>query len=235
MKAFYLTPAPYAISAIALHRLKVSRFAELNDPFEFAAQEILDWQQIPQFDDAKKSLNEHTGLVCFAADWINPVLWGHYADKHTGMALGFEVSNDLLTKVAYSRTRTRAQFDFNSSIPTIDDPYIKKLASTKFQDWAYEDEWRLFVDLNTRRKEAGLYFYPFSDVLRLVEVVMGPRCGMQKRDIQQLVDGYETPVKVIKSRLASRDFKVVEDRFRLGLRSMGGRPSSKLKSGRFLV
>jgi hypothetical protein len=33
-RVYYLTPAQFAISNVALQRIKVARFSDLNDPFE---------------------------------------------------------------------------------------------------------------------------------------------------------------------------------------------------------
>ena len=40
MRVYYLTSAEYAISNLALKRIKVSRYQDLNDPFELLAADL---------------------------------------------------------------------------------------------------------------------------------------------------------------------------------------------------
>jgi hypothetical protein len=42
------------------------------------------------FLNTRDDLNREKGLVCFSADWRNPLLWAHYSDKQKGLCLGFE-------------------------------------------------------------------------------------------------------------------------------------------------
>lgn len=34
------------------------------------------------------------GLLCFSEVWDSILLWSHYAEKHAGIVLGFDVSAD---------------------------------------------------------------------------------------------------------------------------------------------
>ena len=87
MRVFYLTGAQYGISNIALRRIKVSRFSELNDPFELLGVSLADKAKRKAFRLTKEKIDKSKGLICFSRNWRNPVLWGHYAEKHTGIAL----------------------------------------------------------------------------------------------------------------------------------------------------
>jgi len=53
----------------------------------------------------KNELAQERGLLRFSRDWHNPVLWSHYASRHTGLCLGFDVPDDCLGPVSYSRKR----------------------------------------------------------------------------------------------------------------------------------
>jgi len=77
---------------------------ELNDPFEFLGVDLSDPDFRRQIKATKKTLSESRGLLCFSKNWHNPVLWGHYADKHRGICLGFDMPEDLPTKVDYVTT-----------------------------------------------------------------------------------------------------------------------------------
>lgn len=174
-RVYYLTGCMPAIASLALGRLKVSRFSDLNDPFELLGVNLGDRAVRKAFRATRDQLNENQGLVCFTRDWKNPLMWGHYAEKHTGMALGFDVPRDMLTEVTYAEKLFDLKLDPVTKRPqkgTVD-----KLIATKFRDWKYENEFRLFVQLDHDEAEGGLYFVPFSENLRLREVVLGPRCA----------------------------------------------------------
>jgi hypothetical protein len=44
----------------------------------------------------RAAVNASQGLLCFGADWSSSVMWSHYADKHKGICLGFDVRRSLL-------------------------------------------------------------------------------------------------------------------------------------------
>lgn len=79
MRVHYLTGTQYALSNIALRRIKVSRFTDLNDPFELLAVDLSDKQHRAAIRATKEELNKDKGLICFSKSWSNPLLWGHYA------------------------------------------------------------------------------------------------------------------------------------------------------------
>ncbi len=55
----------------------------------------------------------------------------------------------------------------------------------------------------------GLYFKPFDERLRLVEVIAGARCCIGwKRSLAETTSGLPGTAKLIKARLSFRQFKV---------------------------
>src|SRR5262245_8592898 len=86
-RAYYLTKSDHALSNIVFKRLKVARFSELNDPFELMGIRLGALDRI-EAENFKEGTNAENGVVCFSEDWLDPVLWGHYAEKHRGVALG---------------------------------------------------------------------------------------------------------------------------------------------------
>lgn len=212
MKLYYLSPAPFALSNLSLRRLKVSRFADLNDPFELLAANLANSQHREAFAEMKRKLNEAKGLICFSRSWSNPLLWGHYADKHTGIALGFDVSDHLIAEVIYTDKRVPIQVDKKTKQVVLDEDHVYQLLRTKFSDWRYEDERRLFVNLDPKSREAGFYFQDFTEHLRLAFVVLGPRCDLPIERIRNIVRDQYPNAKVLKARMAFKTFRVIEDR-----------------------
>jgi hypothetical protein len=197
---------------LALHRVKVSRFADLNDPFELLAVDLADEVYRKAFRETKEQINADKGLICFSRSWSNPLLWGHYAEGHTGMALGFEVSGELLAEVIYAKKPIKIPIDKATNKPDLSEELINRLLRTKFHDWKYEDEVRLFVQLKHETRESGLYFCDFSSQFNLREVVLGPRCELPTSGINALVSQYPSEVRVKKSKIAFSSFRVIENK-----------------------
>jgi hypothetical protein len=217
MRVYYLSSAPFALSNLSLRRLKISRFGDLNDPFELLAANLEKKEHRTAFAAMKNQLNETRGLICFSQTWSNPLLWGHYAEKHTGVALGFDVPDYRLLQVSYTSQRVRIEVNSTTKRLKLDDVLVNRLLRTKFVDWMYEDEYRFIVPLDPTTKESGFFFQDFSDDLRLAEVILGPKCELPIDRVRSLLQTDLHHVKVLKARMAFRTFRVIEDRsFRRG-------------------
>ena len=211
MRVFYLTTAEFALSNIALKRIKISRFSDLNDPFELLGIDVNDKNLRQAFRNTKEKLNRNTGLICFSKHWSNPVMWGHYAEKHTGICLGFDVPDHLLEPVLYKKQLLKIYVNSKTGFPKDSYEIMNKLIRTKFFDWKYENEMRLFVKIDHDTVESGKYFYSFSEELVLRDVILGPRCELPIESVRNIVAGYSSNVKVIKARIAFTRFEVREN------------------------
>jgi hypothetical protein len=211
MRVYYFTGALFALSNVSLRRVKVSRFEDLNDPFELLGVDRGNKVRRAAFLEKKKEINGEKGLICFSKSWENPLLWGHYAERHTGVCMGFDVPDHLLGEVIYAKGLLKIDEDQETGSFKITDSVLERLIRTKFADWKYEEEMRLFVALDEAKGESGMYFYPFSGDLALREIILGPRCELPVAGIQSMIGNLEQPVKVLKSRIAFRTYRVVKD------------------------
>ncbi|QXH92849.1 MULTISPECIES: DUF2971 domain-containing protein [Pseudomonas] len=210
-RVYHLTSAEYAVSNIALGRLKVSRFSDLNDPFELIGLNFREKMARNIVRDFKDAYDAHTGLLCFSGDWAEPVLWSHYAAKHRGICLGFDVPSEYLQKIQYEDERILAELGNNPELANIDPALQDALLRTKSSGWKYEDEYRRFVHLTDAFKEERLYFLPFGPGLELTEVVLGPLCTHSLKSVRELVTSRYPTAITYKSRLAYKTYKVVPD------------------------
>lgn len=166
MRLYHFTSQKFGLLAIKNHRLKIARINELNDPFEFLGWNLQEQRTRAKLRQWKAERNGEFGILCFSSKWSNPLLWGHYADKHQGMALGFDVPDgDLYSPVKYRRTRLPTPADRELVGEDVD-----TLLLTKFSAWRYESEYRCFCRLDESIHENGLYFERFSLTLKLAEV-----------------------------------------------------------------
>ncbi|MEL4016960.1 DUF2971 domain-containing protein [Dryocola clanedunensis] len=207
MRVYYFTSSEYAISNLALKRIKISRYQDLNDPFELLSADLTDQRVRRELRKVKKKIEEQQGIICFSKTWHNPLLWGHYADKHKGIALGFDIPTSMLNEVEYKEELSEI------TVAKCSNPlYIRELSLTKFQHWEYESEYRLHIDLKTLEGESGFYFKYFSDEINLQEVILGVKCNIPISSMRAFFEERHEEVKVIQSRIAYKDFKIVENR-----------------------
>lgn len=83
---------------------------------------------------------------------------------------------------------------------------------SKFKDWSYESEYRLFYKLDELELEGGNYFQCFDDNLVLSEVLIGMECPIPVSRLKAKFEREKLKVRVKKVRMAVREFKIVEDR-----------------------
>jgi len=211
MRVYYLTSEVHAISNIEKKRVKVSLFDDLNDPFELMGFNVANQGQRKVWDTFREYFTTKMGLVCFSNQWQNPVMWSHYGDKHRGICLGFDVSDQILKKVKYI-TR-RKQFHIGQSLDAhrIEPDLISAAIRYKFKEWSYEREYRGIVPLDEKDK-SGHYFVSLNDDFVLREVIIGARCNRTPNGFKDMLLPYANSVKVTKSRLAFQSFKVVRNK-----------------------
>lgn len=213
MRIYHLLSSEHALSNIKHMRMKVARYEDLNDPFELMASELSDKDIRRAVSTLKSHFNNNRGLLCFSKFWGNPVIWSHYADKHHGMALGFDVQDDYVAPIKYRANRLPVKFKKKNKRGGLDSDFVYDLLHTKYKHWKYEDEIRLHVDLNKCDTENGLQFTSFEDVgLELKEVILGHSCNSKLARTRKLVNSTYKNIKVFKARLAFRRFAVVPNR-----------------------
>lgn len=217
VRVYHLTSPEHGISSISLSRLKVARFSEVNDPFELMPLHAHNPETRKLMVRFKDWQNSKKGLLCFSENWTNPMLWSHYADKHKGICLGFDLRpGSEVQKVIYKEKRPRMKLDTLEDPSSIPKDIQDLLLLTKFKGWEYEHEIRRFVDLSKAKQENGLYFLPFDENLRLKEVILGVRNVLSLEDIRKLTKATNPAAFVLKTRLEyRRGFRIVCDgRFR---------------------
>jgi hypothetical protein len=197
MRVYHFLPAVHALDEIRKKRIKISEIDQLNDPFELWCVSQEDRQLRLALREYKKEMTKRFGMICFCKHWHNPLLWSHYADKHRGMCLGFDVDDRGLRTVDYLEERS------DLTMPPTKES-ADELLFTKYRDWQYEEELRNWFQLDER--EAGHYFYPFDDFVQLKEVIAGPLCTTPNEDIQEAGS-----IIITMARLAFRTFRVVEN------------------------
>ena len=208
-RVYHLTSAEHGISNIALGRLKLARFSDLNDPFELIAANFREREVRKIVRNFKSAFDAQTGLLCFSEDWAEPLLWSHYAAKHRGLCLGFDVPRNLLEKVKYQDDRLRTELDANADPMQLPTELQQALRCTKYRRWEYECEYRRFVPLEEATQEGRFHFVPFGQELQLAEVILGTECVLSLDTVRTTVQMRYPLAAVFKARLEFKGFHIV--------------------------
>ena len=210
MRGYYQTSQEWALDAIRNRRLKLSRLEEMNDPFELLGVALKTKKDRADFQQIKRELHDEIGVLCFSKIWRNPVMWSHYGDRHNGLCLGFDLLNEWTFPVSYKGLRLKEEVE--SKLSQDQDSLGHMLLTTKYKHWKYEQEVRMVIRLKHAVSEKGLYFLPFCNALKFREIIIGARNSLVPLDIVSKIADEDSGVKITKSRMAFRSFRIVKNR-----------------------
>ena len=211
MLVYHLLPEKFALGNLRLRRLKVARLDDMNDPFELLGATLQKKEHRDALRGFKSEMDRFWGALCFSRSWSHPMIWSHYADKHRGICLGFDVPEDKAIPISYKAKRLEFDFERQLSKDTRDEKLGLKLMTTKFDGWKYEDEVRLLLSMeNETTAESGLHFFNFGQELNLREVIVGARSTLAKQIVREALSPEDRNARLIKARLAFNTFTVTE-------------------------
>ena len=97
------------------------------------------------------------------------------------------------------------------------------MLTTKYKHWEYEEEVRIIVRLeeSIRDPEDDHYYVPFTNKIRLREVVTGPLFKSPLEDFRIDIGIDVSEVELIKSQLSFESFEVVPSCDRDGVSKVG--------------
>ena len=203
MLAYKFLDEEFGLKTLREQRLKISTLDDLNDPFELLPYNMKDKNLRRALQNTRKDIGRNRGILCFSAGWRDPVVWAHYARKHFGFCLGFDVPDEVCKRIRY--VSERLPFP---TVPVLAD--ADALIFTKYANWQYEQEIRIWAALD--EQEDGLYFSKFSDQLRLVRVISGARCVVSRQEIEHALGSLADDVALVKARAGFTKFEVVKDK-----------------------
>lgn len=208
MKGYHFLSSKYGLEAIRDQRIKVSKLDDLNDPFEFHSVQLGDKEVRERFNVFKKFIAEKFRIICLCRTRTNPLVWSHYADRHKGVALEFEVPEEFAIKIRYQATRLEvARESLEQKAGALED-LGRKFLITKYSGWKYEEETRVFLSPKETISNENLEFYNFDEGFQLKGILLGPFCELSCLDIKTILPAGHS-VKMRKTRLAFKSYKVV--------------------------
>lgn len=208
MRCYHFLNEKYGLQALRKQRLKVSTFDSVNDPFELFCHSLGDRELRKRMSSFKKGASESAGMICFSKSMHSPVQWAHYADRHKGVCLGFDIPDSHLETVRYVSERLDFEIDKPWAVGRTDSR-VNDAFLTKYEHWSYEEEVRLFGDLGTPDSTTGLYFCAFQEHLRLAEVFVGYASPITKKKLLTILGSQAADLKIHKVRPAFKRFAMV--------------------------
>lgn len=202
VRAYKFLDAHFGLKSLRERRLKISTLHDLNDPFELLPYEMSYRTRRAALRATRDQLTRNRGILCFGAEWRDPVVWAHYSDKHKDLCLGFEIPDEKCRKIDYVENRLRLPIKLAEAD-------AEKLLFTKYASWKYEQEIRVWTEL--REEEQGLYFAQFGEMLKLVKVIAGARCSLSEGEIMEALGSLAKSTCVIKARAGFKAFDIVKD------------------------
>jgi hypothetical protein len=145
MRLYYMTSERWGSVDLARKHLKFARFDDLNDPFELLSAHLGERPARRFYKKLKTAVADRFGVICFSDNWRSPVMWAHYGEKHKGLCLGFDVK--AAAQVKYEPERLKHKLDQTEPGVRIAADLMKIAMTTKFDEWKYEHEWRVFKEL----------------------------------------------------------------------------------------
>jgi hypothetical protein len=135
IRVYKFLSAEFGMKSLRERRIKISTVDDLNDPFELMPFELSDKRARSGLMAARETWSKTRGVLCFSADWRDPVIWSHYSDKHKGLCLGFDLPDNVTRAVTYVDGRLALG---DSMRPDMGQDWLY----TKYNNWSYEREIR---------------------------------------------------------------------------------------------
>ncbi|WP_443693947.1 DUF2971 domain-containing protein [Pseudomonas sp.] len=213
IRIYHFCNEEFGIQNIEKKRLKVATIMDLNDPFEMLCFSSGDKEVRRAIADFKTKTANVFGMLCFSKDFLSPVQWAHYADKHKGLCLAFDVPVDSLRTVEYKTGRM--EFDvgkYSDMNKASRSELMEQQFHIKHSQWKYEKEVRQVFLLNSAKKDGALYFKDFSNIGKLSQVIVGCNSTITRSVLRKSLGVLHADVECFKVRTAFKTYRIVRNR-----------------------
>jgi len=109
-------------------------------------------------------LNQKMGVLCLSELRDSLLMWGHYAYNHQGLVVGFDSEHSFFSKRRSEKDEfgflRRVEYASHRPCVTLSDTSSPAWFQTKFEQWAYEKEWRIVRVLSEADHRIDLQPFP---------------------------------------------------------------------------
>ncbi|PMY71015.1 MULTISPECIES: DUF2971 domain-containing protein [Pseudomonas] len=213
MRVYHFCDEVYGLQNIEKSRLKVATIMDLNDPFEMVCYSSPDKDVRKKLNDFKRVIASKFGLLCFSQSFRSPVQWAHYANKHKGLCLAFDVPKHNMHFVEYKFGRIGFDVAQYADLDKRErSEMMQKQLRIKHSQWRYEREVRRIFLLSDADHEKGLYFRSFDSIGTLSQVIVGCNSDIGPQDLNQQLGARKDSVECFKVRTAFQSYKIVRNK-----------------------
>lgn len=219
MLLYHLIESRYLLGSIVRNRLKLSTVDALNDPYEMMPD-------LPHVNglhpsicylrDKMRDILKSTGIISMTTAATSPALWAHYGEKHRGVALEFQFTEEQmpgLFKVEYSDARVVIRPDDDLNIHSVREPIFERLIRTKASCWSCEQEYRWVFplqDCSVMIDENGLFYRRFPEEVK--RIILGVDCDIPEAAIRKALDSLGfVDIGITRAKLSESGFYVLID------------------------
>ena len=182
---------------------------EIKEFFELMGKK----NAITLYEEDLLPLHDGFRISCFSETPCSNIMWGHYANKHNGFCIEYDVDK-LVKKVKpiMPVVYTEAPFDASDIIDMrgITDKYVNICPVLfKSKDWSYEKEWRLIIPKNENDK----VFYHFPEAIIGIYLGFKTLSNKSADELETIANNMNIPVYRMQRSYLSYDlvFSSIED------------------------
>jgi hypothetical protein len=205
MRLYHYLTSKYALDDVRNRRLKLAELNDLNDPYEWMGVALAEqeYQEKVHYWQSEVLFKTY-GMACFSRLRDSILMWSHYGDRHRGICLGFDVSEDLPYQVTYTENIAALQRGHYRETKEF---FIQSI-TTKYRDWSYEQELRVFEN-RSAPVDGTLSFMRFDESLKLKEVIAGDQCKTTREEIKDALAGYSDEIEILRARRSHVAFEMI--------------------------
>lgn len=136
------------------------------------------------------NLRKNIRVTCFAESELSPLMWSHYADRHQGFCIEYDLSRIAegyrkgILPVIYSNTKC----DVTDAIISKNTNLLMNPFYYKSKEWEYEKEWRMVIFEDMLKD--GEYFADFSKGISGIYLGLGS-VKNHKEKISEILERYQ--------------------------------------------
>ena len=161
------------LKSILNGKLWVGNTDKFNDPIDPVIKKN-------RYNEAYNYLLEKIKVACLTTHNDNTLMWSHYADKHQGICIEYDISNISKRKeIIFKKIKYHTKMNRYRSFTSNDDLTIRNFAvdeyteinhiiesfTIKSKEWEYEDEYRiLFYDEKNENPSGALINLPIKSI-----------------------------------------------------------------------
>ncbi len=210
-------PNEFRCQLRAPKRKSIIRRQYFADNSEAAEQDFESWYRTVSWKSwhlyqeplIQRTLLSNLGVLCLSRTCRNPIMWAHYAGRHTGICVAFKVEvfaqiDNLIRceSVVYRKRLPRVKY-FGEDQTEV----IKKILLTKYSGWAYEKEFRAITWEGDITKQIA------PSVID--GVILGMNVSKDKEEqVLRMIEKRQSPTKVFKAGLSYLTYEMdITNRF----------------------